>query len=155
MGHRTAATGHFSASNHAATLQPAGRPWLSAALAGASLAGFFERLDRGRIGRVESLDDELCRGDVECRAERGDHVQEPELAGPARDAQGNEYPVGRAGCLLARLGYSRVAARFLGELGQSGTDTTLAPCPGAFPTKSPACAGGVSSSYFVVRYGSG
>ena len=85
-----------------------------------SFSGFFERLGRSRIGWVESLDHELCGGDIESRAERGDHVQEPELAAAVHDVQGNKYPVGRIGCFLARLGYSRVAARFIGELRQSG-----------------------------------
>ena len=34
--------------------------------------------------------------------------------------QGNKHPVDGIGCFLTRLGYPRVAARFIGQLGQSG-----------------------------------
>ena len=74
-----------------------------------------KRQGRRRVGRVEGLDHEFRRGDVESGAEGGDHVQEPELAAAGPDVQGDEYPVGRAGRPDARRGYSWIAAHFIGE----------------------------------------
>jgi hypothetical protein len=66
---------------------------------------------------VESLDHQLRGGDVEGRAEGGDHVQEPELAAADPNVQGDEYPVGQIGRSGARPGYSRITAHFAGQFG--------------------------------------
>lgn len=45
---------------------------------------------------------------------------QPELAEAVHDMQGYKYPVDWIGCLLTRLGYPWVAARFICELCQPG-----------------------------------
>lgn len=65
--------------------------------AGYHLLDTFECLGSGRIGWIEHLDHQLCGGDVKNGAERGDHVQEPQVAQAVREMQGDEYPVGWIG----------------------------------------------------------
>jgi len=79
-----------------------------------------ERLGCGWIGWVEGVDHQFSGGDVKSCAERGDHVQEPELASAVHEVQRHEDLVSRAGVPLIRPGDAWVAAYFTGQLSQPG-----------------------------------